>query len=837
MLRKHLDTYFLQSLAPEVAGEPTDPSSPVAVEVRRGVAQSVYSIPNAQIPEITSLVREITDYGQGRVVMRKPWYEAWPSLRVCFGERPALYLNYNLPPGPFSSGPGRIGYIPTSLDTPGKRLTAAGLLIIPPANGKGYGWLINTSPWPPDQRTLANGVCCLAPYSRNGEVTVLHLEPSEALSALSLSLTQITSRMPQDYPEEVRQAMRLAREALEQGLREEAGRQLERAMIAANSAGMTLKLQRDPEFRILLGKTKIGSDPDRAAAILIDASYLAEEQGKDDLLPAAASLLKSLAVPDQPPAAASGVSLTKPLDALLRLAEIAPWDRSIWISLAEVILNKYAPQTRAVAGFREFTIPGPIAIAEAALTLSDEVTPMERMDPNSAAYDAGLHTFLAGIYLRSMPLSVPIEGPLAQKISRQLDKGLAFNPKDSYGLFLHGIIAASRKDWRSATAWMSASLQTDRTLPEARHALLLYQALLQGMPEPWRHASLSASPTELPEGLPQTPLWSKDGAFLAVALTSRTVEGLVADVVVYDVNGNSMVRISPGRRFQDLRIAGWDNDNWLYFYSPQGGGLWRATPDGKTIVSLSPRGYQASLSPDRSKLVFIDHGTVHTSMADGTNPARLTASKNPASFPVWHPSGNEVFYISNESPSRSSLSRVNAFGRGVPSTVATCECIMQDPSWVVPGEVMAVRTNRGGDWGFALVSVSGSIHPLPNPPDSLSIYRWSRGKGEAILAFGNSIIILDRDGKLKTQIPLAGTGNRPGFASLHNLVVSDDGNLLAYTYELPGATGIWTLRPEGDQLSLIGLADPESVLSFSPDGRIVASITNRAISIYRLNAR
>lgn len=124
----------------------------------------------------------------------------------------------------------------------------------------------------------------------------------------------------------------------------------------------------------------------------------------DDLLPAAASLLKSLAVPDQPPAAASGVSLTKPLDALLRLAEIAPWDRSIWISLAEVILNKYAPQTRAVAGFREFTIPGPIAIAEAALTLSDEVTPMERMDPNSAAYDAGLHTFLAGIYLRSMPL-------------------------------------------------------------------------------------------------------------------------------------------------------------------------------------------------------------------------------------------------------------------------------------------------------------------------------------------------------------------------------------------------------------------------------------------------
>jgi Tol biopolymer transport system component len=308
-------------------------------------------------------------------------------------------------------------------------------------------------------------------------------------------------------------------------------------------------------------------------------------------------------------------------------------------------------------------------------------------------------------------------------------------------------------------------------------------------------------------GLSEWPTWSPDASLLAFA-SNRDGD---FEIYVRRVDGGQEVNVTDddGQDFQPAFSA-----------------------DGNQIAFISTRSSRTGMIKIGA-LFGMEFRTLGGDLwvvpALGGQPRRLARDAN---FPIWHPDGDRIFYVSGPENHRSIREVALADG-------STRTLLDESASrW----EMVRLRVSPGGSW-ITFETTAGGIWAMPD------------GGGEPRLLLPGLSHVWDPSGErlyFLTRDPSGGTrlkfvemdeagGTTRGEAKvfglmtgvLRDLALANDGRSLAVS-ELEGSLNL-TLLPlnaEGD-----GPAGPEQVVSggevidrypeFSPDGRKIAYSSDR----------
>jgi len=304
----------------------------------------------------------------------------------------------------------------------------------------------------------------------------------------------------------------------------------------------------------------------------------------------------------------------------------------------------------------------------------------------------------------------------------------------------------------------------------------------------------------------RSPTWSPDGTMLAFS-SNRSGN---YEIYVRRLEGGQEVNVSndPG---QDIQPAFSPDGNWIAFVS--------------TRSSRSP-----IVQIGRTTNEFRTYGGDVWLVPALGGQARLLARDG--NFPVWHPGGTKVLYVSGPENHRS-LMEVTADSGASKAVLPT-----ESSSW----EITSERYSPGGRWItfenfdgklFIMPGDGGQPHQLLNgvnhvwDPSGRRIYYCTPG-----LSGGTSLFSVDADesgGRLKNDPKSVGLVT----ANLRELAISQDGRHLAAT-EMEGSLNLTRLllNPTGN-----APAGPEEALSrgqvrdrspaVSPDNKAVAYISDR----------
>ncbi len=167
--------------------------------------------------------------------------------------------------------------------------------------------------------------------------------------------------------------------------------------------------------------------------------------------------------------------------------------------------------------------------------------------------------------------------------------------------------------------------------------------------------------------LESRPMYSPDGSMLAF-VSNRTGAG---DIYVLDLRSNKLTRVTFDD-FNDI-LDGWSNDGkWLYFSSSgrdiNYSDVYRVPASGGTPMQVSGDRYTseyfAAPSPDGTSLAFSArgvangqwwrHGRSHLDESEiwlkkGEAYERLTPRGAKQLWPMWHPNGQRLYYMSDRS--------------------------------------------------------------------------------------------------------------------------------------------------------------------------------------------
>lgn len=824
LLETNLPEPFLSR--PGAMEQERDVAVPGMISLRHGpVERQVFPGLTDDTRQLLTLTKEILAEGKGEVVAQGPWLQVWPGVRRCLEGHDVFRIHLGSAGGTWPDG--RVtAMVQTGFDTPGSlagggqklSLRADALYLAPAVEPGGISYLISTAIGLPDQSSL-NYARSNAGYSRMGPVVVVRLEDSEALASAAALITKL---MPAgEYPSRpVAAAIAAGDAAGGRGDWASAARHYEQALSGAGRDFTVLGPveQYDASLRLRLGLAQTRAGSISGLDNLLEASYLAEEQGRTDLLTEVIPALESVAMSDDLPIgnpSPDSVALVQ-VRFLHRLVELKPGDVRLWLRLAGRALDGRQPDLAAAA-----------------------MAAVEGLDPNpprSLKDELGtLHLRLAGLMLQGQGLFRERQFG-DDEVLAQLSRGRSLNPKDPYGYYVEEVIAVRGGEWAAAARGARSALERGLAYPEVEMAAAFYAARASGVPRAAQEADLGQGNRRY--HVPRPVRWSPDGRYVAVVLSP---EGVPPEVVVYDRSTGHAATIARGiKEYTFLDLAGWSpGSDWLYF-SELEQGIWRVRPDGSGLTRLAVRGASPALSPDGERIAYASDG-LWVARADGGEPALRISGGRQDTLPLWSPAGDYIVFAADTgkentdgAPNSQVLTRVEVADPARRQVINPRESIFREISWLVPGEVLFVAVGWDDGYETNLVTLNGSWRSLADPLTAWGpVVTASAVTGEGATMKDGFLHRMDRQGSLFRQARLEGFPGYNGFGRAIQLTLTPRGDRLAYTYELPGGTGLWASGIDGSQTELVAFVEQAEPYAWSPDGAWLAVVHGgRRLAIY-----
>jgi len=308
-------------------------------------------------------------------------------------------------------------------------------------------------------------------------------------------------------------------------------------------------------------------------------------------------------------------------------------------------------------------------------------------------------------------------------------------------------------------------------------------------------------------GISEWPTWSPDGSLLAFA-SNRS--------------GNFEIYVRRVQGGQEVNIT----DDALDDFQPS------FSPDGNQVAFVSTRSSRTGLIKIGAVFGFEFRtvgGDLWLTAALGGRAQRLARDAN---FPVWHPGGGRVAYVSGPESHRSIL-EIDTQG-GSPRSVLPVEAssweitrLQYAPNgeWVsfeATDEIVRIVASRGGP---VRDLIAGSNHAWDASESRVFFLTRDPGGGTRLTAAAVDMARGSAAGSQETVAILTGV--------LRDVALSRDGRQLAVS-ELEGALNLTRIRlaegggaPQGQEEELSSGQVIDRYPAFSPDGQRIAHVSDR----------
>ncbi len=417
-----------------------------------------------------------------------------------------------------------------------------------------------------------------------------------------------------------------------------------------------------------------------------------------------------------------------------------------------------------------------------------------------------------------LPRNTPAQIPLLLRRCLQKDLNRRLHDIADARLEIEESLAELSSPSSASAAAAGAAPPTRKSRFSAKVALAMASAALIGALAVW----LAVRPSELrpagptlaavarmthDPGSSEWPTWSPDGSLLAFAGNR---------------SGNFEIYARRSEAGQEVNVTNDPAEDFQPAFSP----------DGNRVAFVSTRSSRSGMIKIGATFGFEFRtygGDIWVAPALGGRALRLAQDGN---FPVWHPSGRKIAYVSGPEDHRSVLEA--ALEGGTPKALL--------PSESSSFEIIRLQYSPSGRWlSFETIDERVLIMPPEGgPPKDLL-----RGLSHVWESSGKRLFFLARDPLGGTRIRSVGidepSGKVGGSAHtvslvtgiLRDLAISRDGKRLAVS-ELEGSLNLTRLpltpgggAPGGPEEELSSGQVIDRYPSYSPDGRRIAFASDR----------
>jgi len=147
--------------------------------------------------------------------------------------------------------------------------------------------------------------------------------------------------------------------------------------------------------------------------------------------------------------------------------------------------------------------------------------------------------------------------------------------------------------------------------------------------------------------------------------------------------------------------------------------IWSTKIDGGDLTQIK-KGWQANLSQDGSRIVYINNKQLWVMGADGSNPTQLTSDKCAKIDPVWSPDCSQIAYSCDRAKERQfDIWIIDADGKN--STQLTTNLSFDGgPCWSNDGKYIFFHSNRGKKWNIWRITLSGGRSEIIKKNDTVA---------------------------------------------------------------------------------------------------------------------
>ena len=389
-----------------------------------------------------------------------------------------------------------------------------------------------------------------------------------------------------------------------------------------------------------------------------------------------------------------------------------------------------------------------------------------------------------------------------------------------------------RLSWRTALAVALA-------LGAAAAGLVVWQrARRMAAPPPVQATRLTDFP-----GKESFPSLSPDGNFFAYA---RAVDGDL-DIFLQRVGGGNPISLTEGSPADDTQPAFSPDGSQIAFRSErEGGGIFLMGAMGDSVRRLTDFGFNPAWSPDGREIAVATEGvTTPFSRYSRSQIVRVelaTGARRPFSLedgvqPSWSPNGLRIAFWGITRPgARRVISTVPAQG-GRPVPVVDDAFYNWSPVWAPDGRFLYFASDRGGSmnlWRVAIDEASGRVlgepQPLTTPSEWSALPSFSRNGQRIVYATDDSRSFLEQVA-LDPQAGRVSGAARMVYQSARSIRgcdVSPDGEWIVFRTAAP-REDLYLIRSDGRDLRQL-TDDPERDRGprWSPDGRLILFSSNRS---------
>jgi serine/threonine-protein kinase len=294
-------------------------------------------------------------------------------------------------------------------------------------------------------------------------------------------------------------------------------------------------------------------------------------------------------------------------------------------------------------------------------------------------------------------------------------------------------------------------------------------------------------------------------------------------------DGTQLV-FQAGRQGIGVRTAGRAGN--LYVISALGGPPRRLTSGLREGIALSP-----AWSPDGTRIAFGGHDGIYLISASGGEPTRLTTTDDLAHSFHWSPDGARIAYVNGAvnfsmmeeqfgNTENSSL-RVVTISNGEVESLTSGDWLDVSPLWTPDGRELLFVSNRGGGRDVYRLLLGRRGRPVGRPErltSGLSAHSISLSRDGKLLAAASYTpranlwsVDIPHDRVVSSAEAVRVTS---GNEKIEKVVVSPDGQWLAFDSDRAGSADVWKVR--------LGGGDPEQVTrgpanefvnAWSPEGQ------------------
>jgi serine/threonine protein kinase/Tol biopolymer transport system component len=324
------------------------------------------------------------------------------------------------------------------------------------------------------------------------------------------------------------------------------------------------------------------------------------------------------------------------------------------------------------------------------------------------------------------------------------------------------------------------------------------------------------------------------------------------DIYLQRTGGNAATNLTVDSKFDDTEPALSRDGSRIAFRSERdGGGLFAMETTGENPIRITTRGHMPAWSPDGKTIVYSDDTFIFASIRGGPNSrmhvvdlasgAQRNLQTADAVQPNWSPHGYRIAYWGIVTGGQRDIWTVGVDGTA-PVAVTHDPALDWNPVWSPSGDLLYFISDRGGAMNLWRVPIDersgrtrGEPEPVTTPATSIKFLNWSADGTKFVYSQEQhriSLFSIDFDaGRQETPGKVVPVG--PGTYDITNFSLSPDGTQLAYDTLGDPTEDIWISNLDGTgRRRLTSGGFKNRVPSWSPRGDEITFFSNRSAGRY-----